>query len=105
MPEDTCAPRIATLSNEAKALEARASELSTQDDQEQPERATSDDLDALRTDLRDALNSSTPTHVKTVLQTLIDGIHVHARDNIEPTFRIPAVRVDYGYMARPGSLP
>jgi hypothetical protein len=36
--------------------------------------------------------------VKTVLQTLIDGIQIHARDNIEPTFRIPTVRVDYGYM-------
>jgi hypothetical protein len=98
MPEDTCAPRIAALSNETKALEARASELAAQDDQEQPERTTSDDLDAMRADLRDALNNSAPTRVKTVLQTLIDGIQVHARDNIEPTFRIPAVRVDYGYM-------
>jgi hypothetical protein len=52
----------------------------------------------MRTDLRDALNSSAPTRVKTVLQTLIDGIQVHARDNIQPTFRVPAVRVDYGYM-------
>jgi hypothetical protein len=52
----------------------------------------------MRTDLRDALNSSTPTRFKTVLQTLIDGIQVHARDNIEPTFRVPAVRIDYGYM-------
>jgi len=105
MPEDTCAPRIAALSNEAKALEVRASELAAQDDQEQPERATSDDLDAMRAGLRDALNNSAPTRVKTVLQTLIDGIQVHARDNIEPTFRVPAVRVDYGYMEPTGIEP
>ena len=24
---------------------------------------------------------------------MIDGIRVHARDNIEPTFRVPAVRI------------
>jgi hypothetical protein len=29
---------------------------------------------------------------------MIDGIQVHARDDIQPTFRVPAVRVDYGYM-------
>jgi hypothetical protein len=29
---------------------------------------------------------------------MIHGIQVHARDNIEPTFRVPAVRIDYGYM-------
>jgi hypothetical protein len=52
----------------------------------------------MRTDLHDALNNSAPTRIKTVLQTLIDGIQVHARDNIEPTFRISAIRVDYGYM-------
>jgi hypothetical protein len=29
---------------------------------------------------------------------VIDGIRVDARDQIEPTFRVPAVRIDYGYM-------
>jgi hypothetical protein len=29
---------------------------------------------------------------------MIHGIQVHARDNIEPTFRVPAVRIDCGYM-------
>ena len=28
---------------------------------------------------------------------MIDQIPIHAR-NIEPTFRVPAVRIDYGYM-------
>jgi hypothetical protein len=36
---------------------------------------------------------------------MIDDIRVHARDNIEPTFRIPAVRVDNGYMEPAGIEP
>ncbi len=105
MPEDTCAPRIATLSEQAKALESRASELAAQHDDEQPERATDADLDALRGNLRAALNDSTPTRVKGVLQTMIDTIRVDARDHIEPTFRVPAVRIDYGYMELAGIEP
>jgi hypothetical protein len=104
MPEDTCAPRIAILSEKAKALENRASELAAHHDDEQPERATATDLDTLRGNLRAALNDSTPTRVKGVLQTMIDTIRVDARDQIEPTFRVPAVRIDYGYMALVGQL-
>ncbi len=98
MPEDTCAPRIAALSEEAKALEARAAELAAHENDEQPERATPADLDSLRSTLRAALNASTPTDAKTALHTLIDQIRVEGRDHIEPTFRIPAVRIDYDYM-------
>jgi site-specific DNA recombinase len=98
MPEDTCAPRIASLSEQAKALETRASELAAQDDDEQPERAAAADLDALRENLRTALHESNPKRVKGVLQALIDGIRVDARDQIEPTFRVPAVRIESGYM-------
>jgi hypothetical protein len=36
---------------------------------------------------------------------MIDGIRVDARDHIEPTFRIPAVRVDNGYMELAGLEP
>jgi site-specific DNA recombinase len=105
MPEDTCAPRIAALSEEAKALEARAAELAAHEDDEQPERTTPADLDALRSTLRAALNASTPTDAKTALHTLIDQIRVDARDQIEPTFRIPAVLIDYGYMEPTGIEP
>jgi hypothetical protein len=106
MPEETCAPRIASLNEQAKTLEHHASELAAhQDDEEQPERANTADLDALRSALRAALKDSTPTRTKTVLQTMIDGIRVDARDHIEPTFRVPAVRVDSGYMEPAGIEP
>jgi site-specific DNA recombinase len=105
MPEGTCAPRIASLSEQAKALETRASELATLNDDEQPERTTPADLDTLRSKLRAALNDSAPARAKTALQAMIHGIQVHARDNIEPTFRVPAVRIDYGYMEPTGIEP
>jgi site-specific DNA recombinase len=106
MPEDTCAPRLAALGEQAKALEARAAELATIDqDTEQPERITRADLDALRSELRAALEHSTPARTKTVLQAMIDGIRVDARDRIEPTFRIPAVREPCGSMELAGLEP
>ncbi len=48
MPEDTCAPRIAALSEQAKALEARASELASLSNSEPAERVSAADLDAIR---------------------------------------------------------
>ena len=72
---------------------------------EQPERTTPAELDTLRNKLRAALNDSTPARAKTTLQAMIDGIRVHARDNIEPTFRVPAVRIDCGYMELGGLEP
>jgi site-specific DNA recombinase len=106
MPEDTCAPRIATLSEQAKALERRASELAAQqDDDEHPERVSAADLDTLRSDLHAMLNDSDPKRVKAVLQAMIDGIRVDARDQIEPTFRVPAVRIESGYMEPTGIEP
>ena len=33
-----------------------------------------------------------------VSRTYLAGIRIDARDHIEPTFRVPAVRIDYGYM-------
>ena len=99
MPEDTCAPRIATLSEQAKTFERRASELAAcQDDDEHPERTSAAELDALRDALKTALEDGTPTRIKPVLQAMIDGIRIDARDQIEPTFRVPAVRVESGYM-------
>jgi hypothetical protein len=58
-----------------------------------------------RSTVRAALNDSTPARAKTKLHAMIDGIRVHARDNIEPTFRVPAVRIDCGYMEPTGIEP
>jgi hypothetical protein len=36
---------------------------------------------------------------------MIDGIRVDARDQIEPTFGVPAVRIESGYMEPTGIEP
>lgn len=105
MPEDTCAPRIASLGEQIKSLEGRADELAAVEDDEQPERANTAELDALRGTLQAALRDSTPTRTKVVLQTMIDGIRVDARDQIEPIFRVPAVCIESGYMELVGLEP
>ena len=43
--------------------------------------------------------------MKGVLQTMIDRIRVDARDQIDPTFRVPAVRIESGYMEPAGIEP
>ncbi len=53
------------------------------DEHQQPQRTSPPELDALRDLLRTALTNGTPTHVKAVLQAMIDGIRVDARDHIE----------------------
>lgn len=60
MPEDTCALRIASLSEQAKALETRASELATLNDDEQPERTTHAELDTLRSTLHPRSTTAHP---------------------------------------------
>jgi hypothetical protein len=104
MPEETCAPRVASLTEQATALERRISELAAHED-EQPERTNATELDALRSALCVALKDGTPTRTKAVLQSLIETIRVDARDHIEPAFRVPAVRVDYDYMELAGLEP
>lgn len=98
MPEDTCAPRIAALSEQAKALEARASELAVLSDSEPAQRVTSADLDAIRQRVRSALDDGAPMRVKLILQELTEEVRINARDVIEPTFLIPSVRPPSGTM-------
>jgi len=62
------------------------------------------DLDLLRDELCAVLEHATPVRAKTVLQAMIDGIRVDARDNIEPTFRVPAVREPCGSMVPTGRV-
>jgi site-specific DNA recombinase len=104
MPEDTCAPRIAALGEQTKALEGRASELATLADSEPVQRISEADLDAIRQRVRDALDDGGPMRVKAILQELTDEIRIDGRDAIEPTFLVPAVRPPSGSVAVVGGL-
>ncbi|HXB64298.1 MAG TPA: recombinase family protein [Solirubrobacteraceae bacterium] len=105
MPENTCAPRIAALGEQTKALEARASELATLADSEPVQRISEADLDAIRQRVRAALDDGGPMRVKAILQELTDEIRIDGRDAIEPTFLVPAVRPPSGSMEPTGIEP
>ncbi len=104
MPEDTCAPRIAALGEQTKALEGRASELATLADSEPVQRISEADLDTIRQRVRAALDDGGPMRVKAILQELTDEIRIDGRDAIEPTFLVPAVRPPSGSMELSGVL-
>ena len=104
-PRTPARPRLAALSEQAKGLYARASELSVLDQAERPERVTDDDLRALRNALRAALHDGTARQIKTILQDLTEEVRVDARDAIEPTYLIPAVRPQSRTMELAGLEP
>lgn len=72
--------------------EARASELASLSDSEPAQRMSAADLDAIRGRVCAALDDGGPMRVKTVLQELTEEVRMDARDAVEPTFSIPAVR-------------
>jgi hypothetical protein len=102
---DTCAPRIHALSEQTKALEARASELATLADSEPVQCISETDLDTIRRRVRAALDDGGPVRVKAILQELADEIRIDGRDAIEPTFLIPAARPPAGSMEPTGIEP
>ncbi|MGH3715474.1 MAG: recombinase family protein, partial [Micromonosporaceae bacterium] len=93
MPQHLCGPRIEALSQQATQLRDRREELLHALDA-QPQAPTEADLAALRAAIRHALTSGEPGAIKRVNDALIHEIRVTARDQIKPTFRIPAQRVD-----------
>jgi hypothetical protein len=103
--EAICAPRIAALDEQTKALEARASELATLADSEPVQRISEADLEAIRQRVRAALDDGGPMRVKAILQELTDEIRIDGRDAIEPTFLVPAVRPPSGSMELGGLEP
>jgi hypothetical protein len=76
-----------------KALERPRQRTRHPVDDEQSERVSAADIDALRGHLH-AIQRQRPQARQCVLHAMIDGIRVDARDQIEPTFRVPAVRIE-----------
>jgi|ERR1700722_735256 len=105
VPEDTCASHIANLSDQTKALERCANGLATQ------RTTTSNPSASAPTSTRYAATSTTcsttatPKPSRACSQAMINGIRVNARDQIEPTFRVPAVRIESGCMELAGLEP
>jgi chromosome segregation ATPase len=105
MPEDACAPRLAKLTEQAKTLESNAADLAAREADETPQRSTAADIAGLREQLRAAIQTAAPARLKLILQALTHEIRIDSRQSIEPTFQVPAVRIDDGYMELVGIEP
>ncbi|MHB1469551.1 MAG: hypothetical protein ACYCX7_10380, partial [Solirubrobacteraceae bacterium] len=77
------------------AREFGHADLAAHDYDETPERTNDrDDIAQLRDELQAAIRAATPIRLKPLLHPLIHEIRVDSRQSIEPTFQIPAVRID-----------
>jgi site-specific DNA recombinase len=103
MPEHLCGHRINQLTEKLRQLEARREELAADD--ERPEPLSDQDLAALQTHVREAIEAGDPAQQKALLQALVDEIRVVSRAEIHPFFSLPAVRPPYGSVPPAGIEP
>lgn len=85
-------------SEQAKALQARVSELAVLDDSKPLECISTADLDAIRRKVRAPRDNGEPMRVKAILQELTEEVRIDARDAVKPglpnTGGSTTVRVD-----------
>jgi hypothetical protein len=80
---------VKALGSQSTALRARREVLSDEMDEADLTAPTAEELSALRDRVAEALASSDPAPVKTLLQALIHEIRVDSRQAIHPIFRVP----------------
>jgi site-specific DNA recombinase len=103
MPEQACAPRIATLTQQLTGLEARRAELAEPDDT--PEPLSDEDLAALTGHVRDVITDGDLAQQKALLQAIVAEIKVESRAEIQPYFSVPVVRPPCMSVGLPGFEP
>jgi site-specific DNA recombinase len=104
MPERACAPRIAELSRRLEGLRARREELAVEEP-EVAEPLSDEDLRALQAHVRAVIETGNPPARKALLQALVAEIRVVSREEIYPTFSLPAVRPPVGSVELAGLEP
>lgn len=92
MPEQLCGQRIDTLSRQLSGLKARREEL-TDDRQDADTVLTDHDIAALQAEVAQTIRDGDAPTRKALLQALVGEIRVEGRDQIRPSYCLPAVRV------------
>lgn len=92
MPEKLCGERIDALSRQLSGLKSRREEL-TDDRQDTDTTPTDDDIAALQAEVAQTIRDGDAPTRKALLQALIGEIRVEGRDQIRPSYCLPAVRV------------
>lgn len=104
MPEEACGQRIEQFTERLSALEARRAEL-TIDEHEAPEPLSDQDLRALQAHVSEVIETGDPPARKALPQALVHEIRVVSREEIYPTFNLPAVRPPCGSVGTAGLEP
>jgi len=99
-----CSQRIEQLTERLTGLEARREELAI-DNGDEPEPLTDDDLRTLQAHVRAVIEAGDPPARKALLQALVAEIRVVSREEIYPTFNLPAVRPPCGSVELAGLEP
>ena len=88
LPESACAQRIRKLADQAAQLRDQKAELATslEDTDHSP---APDQLDQIRQRISEAITHGDTRAQKHLLQVLVHDIRATARDNIQPTYKIP----------------
>jgi hypothetical protein len=98
MPEAACAQRIEDLNRKLAGVRARREELAIDED-DTPIPLSKDDIRALQGQVGDVVRHGDTRARKAPLQALVHETRVVGRNEILPTFALPAVR------PRAGSVP
>lgn len=95
MPEHACGQQIEQLTQRLAGLEAHRGELAIGDG-EAPEPLSDEDLRVLQTHVRHVIETGHPPAHEALLEALVAEIRVGSREEIYPTFNVPAVRPPWG---------
>jgi site-specific DNA recombinase len=105
LPEDACGQRLRAISDELDQLTAREAELQPQLAQAAPARLDPKVLDRALHALTDGLPGIQPSQRKHLIQQFVASIEIRDRDWIQPTLRLPTVRIVTGSVERTGIEP
>ena len=89
MPDSVCAPRLAELAVRRDELNANRTQLAAQLGAATPPAPNRNELQAIGSCIRAAVNEGSPDAVKQALATLIDRVEISPDRHAQPYFRVP----------------
>lgn len=89
LPEDQCGKRVRALGARTAELRDRQSELQAVLDAMTAEPPTAGEIEALRNDIKRAIEEGPVTARKSFVQALVQEVRVEDRNDAVPTFRVP----------------
>jgi site-specific DNA recombinase len=105
LPEEACGQRLREIADELDQLTARQAELEPQLTQPAPLQLDPDTFARALHSLTDGLPEIEPSQRKHLIQQLVASIEIRDRDWIQPTLRLPTVRIVTGSVGRAGIEP